>query len=123
MTKYFCTFALNDLVVSLEVPEPHFDGEGQDVFVADGWKLQQPTDGRQLTPGHVVKSDVVLKQFGELLDLLDVDRVNGVASSLDLTVKVDKVTGRRGRPEIAKRQQLSLTHLGTSRKRYSRELN
>ena len=67
------------------MPEPHLDGKGQDVLAADGGQLQQPADGRQLSPGHVVQGELVLKEFGELENVLVGD---GCALLLHRVVKV-----------------------------------
>lgn len=66
------------LVVCSDGPQLHDELEAQEVVGADGLELQEATESHQLRPGQVVQSQLVLKQFGELQDLLVAGSLAGV---------------------------------------------
>lgn len=74
----FLFVALRYLVVCSDGSQLHDELEAQEVVGADGLELQEATESHQLRPGQVVQSQLVLKQFGELQDLLVAGSLAGV---------------------------------------------
>lgn len=70
--------SLRYLVICSDGPQLHDELEAQEVVGADGLQLQEATESHQLRPGQVVQSQLVLKQFGELQDLLVAGSLAGV---------------------------------------------
>lgn len=58
------------LVICTDGSQLHDELEAEEVVGPDGLQLQETAESHQLRSGQVVQSQLVLKQFGELQDLL-----------------------------------------------------